>query len=176
MVHLTSQKKTIVADNHFIVLRLVWPRFKSNVWKTFHRVYSIWPLCMVSKDGPKEIAIKFYVLFVHSLSVASEWLFAIKRIRMRNAIESTRCTFQIRYITDFHIALTLKVFVCVCVFLFSLIESEVQCASDRIILVEMSFAFIAMPLFIWERSTFEMANKMMMSCWWCILTTAQAHL
>lgn len=87
------------------------------------------------ETDPKEMAIKFYVLFVHSLSVKHP------NVANTNAIESSRCTFQIRYITDFHISLffsvfvsrhwtylliSLCVFVFLCISLFSLIESEVK--------------------------------------------------
>lgn len=130
----------------------------------------------------------FYLYIPYRLSIRTN-----TNAKFRNAIESSRCTFQIRYITDFHISLlpvcfstlgvSLNISVCVffCVYIFFAIFSdwkwsEVQwvkcakCAHARFVccvvvclLVEMSSRSLQCH-FIRERSKFEMANKMMMSC------------
>lgn len=134
---------------------------------------------IASRDKPKEMAIKFYVLFAHSLSVASDGCCHQKNTNTNAKYDSNRHGAHSKFGTlQIFISLFLLILcVCVCVcFYFLWLKVKFSTRALALYVGYDVFTFVAMPLHSEERSKFETANKMMMSCWWCIHTSAHKRI
>lgn len=97
------------------------------------------------------------------------------RIRMRNTIQID--TVHIPNSVHYRFSYLSFSWFCVCVcFYFLWLKVKFSTRALALYVGYDVFTFVAMPLHSEERSKFETANKMMMSCWWCIHTSAHKRI